>query len=110
MGSSIEEGQISRNLRELRAQRSWTREQAAERIGIAAETLARFERGERRPSLRVLMRLSQGYAVSMDELTGPQKSRERDLVAECVQVLGRLDDRRLRLARDILATIERAEF
>jgi len=109
MGGLGVESQLSRNLRELRAQRHWSREVAAEKIGIAAETLARFERGERRPSLPVLLRLSHGYAVSVDELTGPQTRRSGDLIAECVQILGRFDDRRMRLAREILLALEKGD-
>ena len=97
-------------LRALRSRRGWSREQAAERIGIAAETLARFERAERRPSLAVLLRLSKGYGVSVDELTGQVVAPPAGgVVAECTEVLSRLDERRLRLARELLLALERAE-
>ena len=112
MGSNDDgsEDSLAGRLRSLRSRRGWTRERAAERLGIAAETLARFERGERRPSLAVLLKLAKGYGISVDELTGQVAANPDTAVADSVQILTRLDQRRLRLARELLLALERADL
>src|SRR5436309_12528691 len=51
-----------------RKARKWSQEDLAERLGVAAETISRFERGATLPSLITLQRLSQKLKVPIAEL------------------------------------------
>ena len=100
------------NLRRLRDLRGWTREAAAEAIGIATETLARFERGERKPSLPVVLRLAVAFDVTVEELAGVRRTDgdEAPLVSASLRTLRRLDARRLHLAHEMLILLEKADL
>lgn len=54
---------ISEVLKALRASSGWTREEAAEAIGVNAGTLGRWERGEYAPKGYDLGRLYRGYVA-----------------------------------------------
>jgi transcriptional regulator with XRE-family HTH domain len=50
-------------LRELRAEHSVSQDQLAHRTGIHATAIGRFERGDREPRLRSILRLADGLGV-----------------------------------------------
>ncbi|HEY3758450.1 MAG TPA: helix-turn-helix transcriptional regulator [Solirubrobacteraceae bacterium] len=50
-------------LRELRAERGVSQDQLASRTGIHPTAIGRFERGDREPRLRSILRLAQGLDV-----------------------------------------------
>ncbi len=62
--------QVGPRLRRVRAERGLTLTQAAARTGISKSTLSRLENGQRRPSLELLLPLSQAYRVPIDDLVG----------------------------------------
>ncbi|MCG3142471.1 MAG: hypothetical protein HDKAJFGB_03939 [Anaerolineae bacterium] len=51
-----------------RKQLSWTQDQLAERVGVDAETISRFERGANLPSLPSLERLAAALNIEPGEL------------------------------------------
>jgi transcriptional regulator with XRE-family HTH domain len=59
---------LGANLAVRRKARKWSQEDLAERLGVAAETISRFERGATLPSLVTLQRLSQMLKVPIAEL------------------------------------------
>lgn len=61
---------VGPRLRRVREERGLTLTQAAERTGISKSTLSRLETGQRRPSLELLLPLSQAYRVPIDDLVG----------------------------------------
>jgi transcriptional regulator with XRE-family HTH domain len=62
--------QVSSRLKRARAQRNMTLTDVAGRTGISKSTLSRLETGQRRPTLELLLALSQVYRVPLDDLVG----------------------------------------
>ncbi len=63
---------LGRNIAERRKQLEWTQEQLAERVGVDAETISRFERGVNLPSLLSLENLSTALRLPLGELLSKQ--------------------------------------
>ena len=61
---------VAPRLRRVREQRGLTLTEVAERTEISKSTLSRLENGQRRPSLELLLPLSQAYRVPLDDLVG----------------------------------------
>jgi transcriptional regulator with XRE-family HTH domain len=61
---------VGPRLRGVRQERGVTLTDLAERTGISKSTLSRLENGQRRPSLELLLLLSQAYHVPLDDLVG----------------------------------------
>src|SRR5664279_2578784 len=57
-------------LRRLRTQRRLTLTSVASTTGISKSTLSRLETGQRRPTLELLLALSDAYRVPLDDLVG----------------------------------------
>jgi transcriptional regulator with XRE-family HTH domain len=68
--SSAASGQVGPRLKRLRRQRQITLTALAELTGISKSTLSRLETGQRRPTLELLLPLSQIYRVPLDDLVG----------------------------------------
>ena len=62
--------QVGTRLKRVRAQRRITLTALADTTGISKSTLSRLENGQRRPTLELLLTLSQAYRVPLDELVG----------------------------------------
>src|ERR687885_1396817 len=62
--------QVGPRLKRLRTGRGVTLTGLAATTGISKSTLSRLETGRRRPSLELLLPLSQAYRVPLDELVG----------------------------------------
>ncbi|MER7829575.1 cupin domain-containing protein [Streptomyces sp. NPDC095602] len=61
---------VGPRLRELRRRRGVTLAALSEATGISRSTLSRLETGQRRPTLELLLPLSQAHQVPLDELVG----------------------------------------
>jgi transcriptional regulator with XRE-family HTH domain len=61
---------VGPQLRRIRELHRLKLTEVAERTGISKSTLSRLEHGQRRPSLELLLPLSQLYGVPLDELVG----------------------------------------
>ena len=59
---------LGRNIAVRRKQLSWTQGQLAERVGVDAETISRFERGVHLPSLPTLYKLASVMTIDMGDL------------------------------------------
>jgi transcriptional regulator with XRE-family HTH domain len=62
--------EVGPRLRRLRAKRGLTLAALSETTGISKSTLSRLESGQRRPSLELLLPLSDAYHVPLDDLVG----------------------------------------
>ncbi len=62
--------QVGPRLKRLRTQRRMTLTGVATTTGISKSTLSRLETGQRRPTLELLLALSQAYRVPLDDLVG----------------------------------------
>ena len=58
------------NLKRLRQEKKYTRKDLAEKIGVAAITLAGYETGIRAPSLEKLISIADFFEISLDSLFG----------------------------------------
>lgn len=54
-------------VKRLRAARGWSQRELATRVGVARNTVARIETGNRRPSLALLERLARVFKVGMTD-------------------------------------------
>ncbi|WP_433547900.1 helix-turn-helix domain-containing protein [Streptomyces sp. CA-294286] len=61
---------VGPRLQRLRAARGVTLAALAEATGISTSTLSRLESGQRRPSLELLLPISQAHQVPLDDLVG----------------------------------------
>lgn len=59
---------ISRNLQIFRKQMNLTQEALAERVGVARQTIVKWETGESRPDLELAGKLAEALEVSLDDL------------------------------------------
>ena len=62
--------QVGARLKQVRTQRGITLTNLAKATGISKSTLSRLENGQRRPTLELLLALSQAYGVPLDDLVG----------------------------------------
>jgi transcriptional regulator with XRE-family HTH domain len=63
------EGEIfGQTVRQLRASRRWTQEDLADAAGLTATYVGQVERGDKVPSLTVVLKLARGFGIAPDEL------------------------------------------
>lgn len=59
---------LSENLKRLRVAKNYTQEQAAEALGISAQTVSRWECGTTLPDVLLLPEIARLYCVTIDDL------------------------------------------
>lgn len=59
---------ISKNLKRLRISKHFTQEQAAEYLGVSAQSISRWECGNTLPDILMLPKIAELYCVTVDEL------------------------------------------
>ncbi|MBP3577888.1 MAG: helix-turn-helix transcriptional regulator, partial [Lachnospiraceae bacterium] len=59
---------FSKNLRKLRQEKQMTQEQVAEKIGVSAQSVSRWETGATFPDILLLPELAKLYGVLVDDL------------------------------------------
>jgi transcriptional regulator with XRE-family HTH domain len=80
---------VGPRLRRVRALRGMTLTGVAEATGISKSTLSRLETGQRRPTLELLLALSQAYRVPLDDLVGAPEVGDPRLRLKPGRVKGR---------------------
>lgn len=60
--------EFSARLRELRERRGMTRKTLAECCGLSKNTIARYERGERMPTLEAAAEIADFFGMTIDQL------------------------------------------
>ena len=63
------------NLKALRSTRAWTQDELGERADLNPKYVGEIERGERNPSLDVILRLARALEVDAAELVGDELTR-----------------------------------
>ena len=67
---------LGARVRELRKERDWTLEQAANQAGLARSTLSKIENGQMSPTYDALKKLATGLQISVPQLfTPPQRDQ-----------------------------------
>ncbi len=101
---------VSRRLREARAARGLTQEEAAEACGVLAETISNIERGRALPSLPTLVQLAEGLSVSptafLEDVHQRARATERQRAESRIRIVSRsLSDREIRLLQEALSAL-----
>jgi transcriptional regulator with XRE-family HTH domain len=81
--------QVGPRLRRFRGQRRMTLTAVADTTGISKSTLSRLENGQRRPTLELLLALSQAYRVPLDDLVGAPEVGDPRIRLKAGRVKGR---------------------
>lgn len=81
------------NLKEIRLNRGLTQTEVAKKLGIAQVTYCNYENGNRNPDVCTLMKLSDVFNVSIDELFGYQgkKQEEKPISRQKRYIIDNLD-------------------
>lgn len=74
----VENMTLGERLKFVRAQKKWSQEFAAEKIGISKAVLSNYERDYRDPDTHTLKKISDVYNVSTDFLLGKNHIEEDD--------------------------------
>ena len=61
--------EIGNKIQELRKKNGMSQEELAEKIGVARQTISKWELGETSPDLKQAKELSKIFKISLDELT-----------------------------------------
>ena len=59
---------FSKNLRKLRLEKKLTQEQVAEKLGVSAQSVSRWETGATFPDVMMLPEIARMYGVLVDDL------------------------------------------
>ena len=73
---------IAENLRALRRGKGLTQEEVAETLGLSAQSVSKWERGETLPDITLLPVLANLFAVSTDELIGMDKINDSEALGK----------------------------
>jgi putative transcriptional regulator len=52
----------------LRAQKGWTQQELAERVGVSRQTIISLERGRYNPSIQLAFRLARQFEVTIEDV------------------------------------------
>lgn len=69
-------------IKQLREEFKFSQNDLAEKLGGAPSSIAMYEKGDRKPSLEVLIKLSEIFDCSIDYLLGKSSARHFELYAE----------------------------
>jgi transcriptional regulator with XRE-family HTH domain len=64
---------LSENLKALRKQRDWTQEDVADALGLSAQSVSKWERGDNLPDITLLPTLANLFKTSVDALIGMER-------------------------------------
>lgn len=72
-------GGFGATLNDARIRYGWTIPETAERLGVSARQVLRYEDGSSQPTLPVVVRLADVLALSVDEVVGREVRRAQPL-------------------------------
>lgn len=94
--------EIGKKIMELRKKSGFSQEELAERVGVARQTISKWELGETSPDLKQSKELSKIFKVSLDELTD---NNIKDILVEKTSNTEKLAGLILRLMKFIVVFI-----
>lgn len=59
---------MDNKLETLRAQKSWTQQEMADRVGVSRQTIISLERGRYNPSILLAFRLARQFEVNIEAI------------------------------------------
>ena len=82
---------IGKNIKMLRTKRGITQETLANRIGVAPQSVSKWERGEGYPDITFLIPLAEYFGVTLDTLMGIDAEMKEQKICERVEEIERLE-------------------
>lgn len=76
------ESTLSQTIRDLRAQQGLTQQQLADRLGVSRAAVAKWESGKGIPDISNLIRMSEEFGLSLDELICGDQRVEAKLASD----------------------------
>lgn len=62
---------LSKRLKELRKERSWTQQELAQKANLSFNAVTKIEQGAaKHPTLKTLLKLAETFEISLDKLVG----------------------------------------
>ncbi len=77
--------QIGKNIKALRTRRGITQETLAVRLGVAPQSVSKWERGEGYPDITFLIPLAEYFGVTLDILMGMDTEAKEKRIAEIIR-------------------------
>ena len=68
--------ELNEKLYELRKKNNWSQEDLAERMEVSRQTISKWESGKTIPELNKLVKISEIYEITLDELVKETTSEE----------------------------------
>lgn len=100
---------FGRELRKLRRQRGLTQERLAELAELSTPYVSHLERGSKKPSMAVLVRLADCLGVTVDRLlSGNQKTDKTAFYSEVQELLGDCTVRERAVLTEIVVAAKRS--
>lgn len=72
----------------LREELNMTQQELANKLDGAKSTVAMYEKGDRKPSMEVLLKLSEIFDCSIDYILGKSNNRNNDIAVSKIPILG----------------------
>lgn len=96
---------LGSRLKALRLSRGWTQGEVATKARVTRDFLGRFERGDREPSLYVVLKLATVFDVAPAYLLTPPSDADREALSEVAALLSPRTDQEIRWFRDLIAHV-----
>ena len=87
----MDQKKIGNFLRELRKNKGFTQEQAAEKLGISSRTISRWETGAYMPDISMLIDIAELYDVDIREIIDGER-KEENMNSEVKEVAEKMVD------------------
>ena len=68
---------FNERLLELRKKKGWSQEELAYKLDVSRQTISKWEAGQTTPELEKLVKLSEIFEITVDELLGIKKTVKR---------------------------------
>lgn len=93
---------LPERLREMREKYNISQETVAERLGITPASISSYERGERTPSLPIILKISYVYNCSVDYLLGKSNDNDTHIYIDVTE----LSDKKRKAVSDLVEAIK----
>ena len=96
---------FAENLKRLRKEKGLTQKALAARLGVAFQTISKWERGETHPDIMLLPEIAAFFGVTIDALLGADGVKRKKRIQECLALY---DEMKLKDAAKVLTAFEKA--
>ena len=88
---------LSENIKRLRREKDLTQENLAEFLGVTAQSVSNWERGESYPDITILPEIAGFFKVTVDELLGVNKAETEEEIVKELEAYDNIRDQKLKL-------------